>query len=506
VRGLGLAGAIAIGFGLGSYYVTGELGRFAQANLVAGGAALLLAALLSLRRMHGLGSPATRGALARRALGIVAVAALALALERGAARPGLGFDWTLERRFTLAPATLTALRALPDDLVATLYYDADDPRLRGSQLLLSAFAATGEIEARERDLEHADADLDRFGALPSNSVVLESQGRHEIVTRPTEGTLWEGLQRLAARDREGVLYFARGEGEADPTRGDPAGWSGAAAALANEGYAVREIVLAAASAIPDDAAALILAAPHRVLRPETVALLQGWLARGGGLVLLLEPGVETGLEPLLEAWGFALPDGLVVDPASGPLEGGAPGVNPLVHAYADHPVTRDLDANRMTFFVQARAVNAVRKPEPEDELGGIAFTSPRAWLTRDLAGVARGAAPADADGAEPQRFSLAALGRYPRDGGEARIAVFGDADFASNRHLRSLYNLDLFMNTVHWVAGREPEITRRAKLLTPVQRPLTVQESLSTFYGLGLLLPELLLIGAALAWARRRSA
>jgi hypothetical protein len=506
VRGVGLAGVIAIAFGLGSYYVTGELGRFAQVNLLAGGAVFALSALLSLRRLRGLGSPATRGALARRTAEILAVAALALGLERGADALGLRFDWTLERRFTLAPATLAALRALPDDLVATLYYEVGDPRLRGTQLLLSELAATGELEVRERDLDAADADLERFGALVSNAVVLESQGRHVIVPRPTEGTLWEGLQELAAHENAATVYFARGEGEGDPTRGDPTGWSGAAAALANERYAVRELVLAAASAIPDDAAALILAAPRRRLRPETVALVGSWLARGGGLVVLLEPGVETGLEPLLEEWGFALPDGVIVDPASGPIEGGAPGVNPLLHAYADHAVTRELDANRMTFFVQARPAAAVRKPAPEDELTSIVFTSPRAWLSQDVERVARGLAPSDAGAAEPQRFAVAAAGRYAREGGESRIAVFGDGDFASNRHLRTLYNLDLFLNAVHWVARREPDITRRAKLLTPVQRPLTVQESLSMFYGVGLLLPELLLVGAALAWARRRSA
>lgn len=502
--GIGLAGAIAIAFGLGSYYVTGELGRFAQANLVAGGLALALAALGELRRLRGLGSPATRGLLLRRLAEIAGVAALAVAFERGADALGLGFDWTLERRFTLAPATLDALRALPEDLTATLYFELGDPRVRGTQLLLEAFEQTGELSARSRDLDLAVDDLDRFGALASNSVVLESGGRHETVTRPTEGTLWEGLQRLAQQRGEAVIYIARGEGEGDPTRADALGWSGAAAALVNEGYAVRELVLAAAEAVPSDAAALIVAAPRRPLRAEAIARLRDWLARGGSLVVLLEPGTDTGIEALLEAYGFALPDGVVVDPASGPLEGGAPGVNPLVYAYADHPVTRDLDANRMTFFAQARPVEAARKPEPQDELAGIAFTSPRAWLSREVEAIARGLAPGDGDGVPRGRFTLVSVGRYPREAGEARIAVFGDGDFAANRHLRVLYNLDLFMNAVHWVAHREPAITRRPKLLTPVQRPLTVQESLAMFYGVGLLLPELLLVAAVLVWARRR--
>lgn len=505
MRGLGLAGAIAIAFGLGSYYVTDELGLFARANLAAGGLAIAVAGVAALRRLRGLGSPAARGLLARRAAELLALAALAIGLERGAAALGLGFDWTLERRFSLAPATLAALHALPSDLTATLYYDPGDPRVRGTRLLLRAFAETGEISVRERVLDEALDDLDRFGALTSNAVVLEAGGRHALVSRPTEGTLWEGLEGLARDESVAVVYLARGEGEADPTRADDLGFSGAAAALANEGYAVRDLVLATASEIPPDAAAVIVAAPRRPLRPEALARLRDWLDGGaGGLVALVDPGPASGLEDLLAEFGLDAAEGVVVDPASGALEGGAPAVNPLVHAWSDHPVTSQLDGNRMAFFSQARPVAAVRKPRPEDELVNLAFSSARAWLSADVERVARGLPPGDRDAAREQRFALAAAGRYPRERGEARIVAIGDGDFAANRHLRALYNLDLFVNAVHWVARREPAITRRAKLLTPVQRPLTLQESVGMFYGLGLLLPELLLVAAALIWARRR--
>jgi hypothetical protein len=94
------------------------------------------------------------------------------------------------------------------------------------------------------------------------------------------------------------------------------------------------------------------------------------------------------------------------------------------------------------------------------------------------------------------------VGAYPRPGGETRIAVFGDADFASNRYLRALYNLDLLMNTIHWAAQRETEITLRPKSLTPDQYPLTPQQSLEMLYGVGLLIPELCVAAAAWTWVR----
>ena len=55
--------------------------------------------------------------------------------------------------------------------------------------------------------------------------------------------------------------------------------------------------------------------------------------------------------------------------------------------------------------------------------------------------------------------------------------MFGDSDFASNRYLRALYNLDLVLNAVHWALEREPEITLRPKLRDAVQFPLPMQKT-----------------------------
>jgi ABC-type uncharacterized transport system involved in gliding motility auxiliary subunit len=294
-----------------------------------------------------------------------------------------------------------------------------------------------------------------------------------------------------------------GEGDLSDTRAG--GFSGLGAALATEGYALREIVLAGASEIPDDAAALLVVAPRRPLRDSAVAAIARWLERGGRLVALLEPGVETGLEPVLERFGFALPDAVVVDPASGPVEGDAPGVNPIVFQYAQHPVVQGLDPGRMTFFLRARPVLPVRKPTPDAELRAVAFSSRRAWLAADVAAVQRGLAPQRPADADEDYRPLVSAGRFPGPAGEARIVVFGDADFASNRYLRALYNLDIVLNAVHWTAEREAAITLRPKTLTPDQFPMTPQQSLRLLYGVGLVIPELCLIAAALAWARGRS-
>jgi ABC-type uncharacterized transport system involved in gliding motility auxiliary subunit len=258
--------------------------------------------------------------------------------------------------------------------------------------------------------------------------------------------------------------------------------------------------------VPADAAGLLVIGARRALRQEAAAGVERYLEHGGRLVALLEPGVRSGLEETLERFGFAVPDALVIDPAAGPLEGAPAGVNPIVAAYASHPITRGLSNRTLTFFLRARPVEAVRKPKPEDELVSLAFTGPRSWLDFDPAAVHGASLPRPPPGTHFQRYSLVAAGRYPRPSGEARIVVFGDADFATNQYLRSLYNLDLLVNAIHWAVAREEAITLRPKLLTPDQDPLTPQQTLGMLYGIGLFVPELLLIGAAVAWLRRRGA
>jgi hypothetical protein len=502
-------GLVALLFSAASYYTSSRFGVFAWANALAGGLALALALFAWLRRAPGLGSPLARRVLLPRLVWVVAALAAAVALERAASAWGPRFDLTADRRYTLAPATREALAALGAPITATLFVDREDNRARSTRLLLQTLAEAGPVTVRERDLEEGSEDVERYGIQSSNSVVLAAGERSALVERPSEGSLYEGLRRLFGEQGH-VVYVARGEGEGALLRDDDAGFSGLAAALETEGFTVRDLVTAAAEEIPADASLLLLIGPQRALRAESLAALDAWLARGGRLVALLDPGSETGVEALLARWGFGLPDAVIVDPASGPLEGDPPGVNPIVFQFAQHPVSEGLDGTRMVFFRKARPVFAERKPEPDDDLRAVAFSSRRAWLAPNPAAVQRGAAPERPAEIVEDYQPVLAVGRYRRaqPGGretETRIAVFGDSDFASNRSLRALYNLDLLMNTIQWTAHREDQVTIRPKALTPDQYPLTPQQSLDMLYGVGLLIPELLLVAAAWTWVRRRS-
>ncbi len=506
IRGLVVVGAVTLGFAIAAYRAIGELNAISAVNAAVGSLALLGAAARALGRLGQAGQPALR-APTLRALGAAAgICALALALATGAERSGIRFDWTFEGRFELAPATRDALEALPEELEATLYFTVGDPRIRNTRLLLGEMARGHRMSVRERELDRFPEDEDRYGIASSNSVVLRVGDRWGLVDRPTEGALFEALSRLGNPLRE-VVYMSVGAGEGDLDRTDPTGYSGLRAALETEGYAPRPLPLAVVREIPRDASAIIVLAPQRRLQPYALDALRRYLEEGGRMIAFLDPMRESGIEVLLEDFGIRPEDGLLIDPASGPIEGDPPGLNPIAWNYGEHPVTRGLDAGRMTFFRHSRSFS-LRKVERRDRLETLVYASGDSWLLEPPDPSLLGPSLRPPPGVRTAYHPLVVSAEFERGGAKGRIVALGNADIAANRYLRALYNLDLVLNAVHWTTSREPAITLRPKSggRQLVQFPVPLQTSLQALYGAGLLVPELTLLIGAFMWLRQRSA
>jgi len=503
MRPVALIGFVALASAIASYYLTNEFGWFGRANAVLALVALTAAAGAGARHLRRLGGAASHRVVGRGLLIVVGAVAAAVALERLAATSKLEFDWTFERAFELAPATLKALRELPGEATATLYREAGDPRIRRTRLLLGRLAEQGNLTVRERDLAEHPEDADRFEVGSSNTVVIVLGDRFETVERPTEGSLYEALSRLQSAEG-GSITVLRGEGEGDLSRTDETGYAGLAAALATEGYELQSVVSASMEEVPASTDVVLVVGARRPLRAPALAALGRYLDGGGSLVALLEPDAETGLEALLAKWGIESPEGVVIDPERDAASAPPSGLQPVAYHYWDHPIAQGLDRNRMTYFSGARSFQ-LRKPRPEDELSKVVETTRFAWIDPDLSALDRRSGEFERDGHRADYWPLVVSGRYPRSGRETRIVAFGDADFASNQNLRTLYNLDLLLNAVHWAAENEPEITLRPKIRPPpVQFPVPLTNTLQTLYGVGLLVPELLLIVSGLLWLRRR--
>jgi hypothetical protein len=509
MQALGAIGVIALAFGLASQRVLGDWNAFNLTNVVLGAATTAAALGVGLRRWQQSRHPADSGPMLNALLMAVALSWAAVLVQGAASVAGVRFDWTFEQRYALAPATLKLLSEIEEGasqpLSLTLYYSPGDPRRRATRLLLEQMAHGRNIATDERNLDALPEEEDFYGIGSSNSVVVELGGSWELVDRTTEGSLYEALSRLA-RPRDRVAYAAVGAGESGLEHSNDSGFSGLRAALETEGFVVRPLRLPLLEEIPADADLLLLIAPQRQLPESALRAVRRYLDGGGGsLLAFLDPDVESSVEPLLAEFGLTSPDSLIVDPSSGPVEGDVPGLSPVAYNYSDHPITRNLDRNRMTFFRRARPFT-LHKPQPEDRLRAVVHSSGDSWLHDAPLEIGRRTAPERPAGVRGNYHPIVVAGDYQRGGQNTRIAAFGDSDFASNRYLRTLYNLDLVMNAVHWATQRESEITLRPKAGRLLQFPVPIRRSVNALYGVGLLVPELIVMAGAWVWLRRRSA
>jgi hypothetical protein len=348
-----LLGFIALGFGLGSYRLQGELNAFIGLHIGLGLAAIgfgLIQLLLGWRRARA----AIRLETVWRTAAVCALTVVVgVAAERLSERSGLILDLTFESEYEIAPATHEAMARLDDPVQFSLYHDPADPRIRRTRILLEEIARGHDAKVYVRLIDDSPADEDRYGIGTSNTVIVQVGERWERVERPTEGALFEALSGLG-RKGIGNVYITTGTGEGNIASSEDTGFSGFAVGLQTEGFEVRQLPSAVMSEIPEDADAVVVIGPERRMRNQALAALDRYLEAGGSLVAFIEPGVNTGLEDLLSRFGMTSPDALVIDPTSDSVDGEIRGLSPIVFNYAGHPVTRGLSENRNTVFRRSR--------------------------------------------------------------------------------------------------------------------------------------------------------
>ena len=145
---------------------------------------------------------------------------------------------------------------------------------------------------------------------------------------------------------------------------------------------------------------------------------------------------------------------------------------------------------------------------PQQTTAGTTFTplgitTQQSWGETDLASLNTGVRY-DAGKDTPGPLTVALTGERDASGAKARLALFGNSRFSTDRWITSGGNLDMFVNTVNWLAQDEQLIAIRP--VQPQQRTLFVPPSDARFITIGsiALLPLLILGLGAIVWWQRR--
>lgn len=427
-------------------------------------------------------------------------------VEALSARHSKRFDLTENKRRSLSPQTVQVLRGLKDDVNVVGFFRSDQPGKRVAEDLLKQYAgyAGKKLTWKIVDPDSDPALARRYGIESYGTIVLETKARSEKVLDAEEEKLTNGLVKVT-REGKRTIYVVQGHGEREIGNTERAGFSEAKSALEKANYDVKPLVLARATAIPDDAAVLVIPGPRTDLFQPEVDALDAYLGKGGKVLAMVDPPFpgkmqDATMKRFLGRWGVELGDNLVIELSPiGRLFGIGPEV-PIIQQYEPHAITRDL-AGITTLFPLTRTVSPVKTLPTGVNVQALARTSPESWGETDRTALEQGTAKPDA---QDPKGPLSVASVVTKD--KARVVVYGTSNFAINQFLNVQGNRDFFLNTVSWLAEEEDQITVRPK--DTKQTPIFLSAQQGRFVALLplVVLPGLVLAGGIVALVRRRSA
>jgi len=493
------------------------------AALIVGGFFLLAGLYLSFGSGASGARPGWSGRATRYGLNALVMIALILGVivmvEAVSYRHNWRVDLTENRRNSVSPQTLKVVKSLATPVKATGFFRPDQPGKRTAEDLLKQYAAQSDGKFT---WEIVDADRNpllakRYGVETYGTVVLEAklgdgQVKEEKLTEADEEKLTNGLVRVTRQGKR-VIYFLKGHGEKDTADTDKSGLSQVKAALEKTSYEVKDLFLARQSQVPAEAAIVVVPGPQKDLFPNEIDALVGYVARAGSVLFLVDPvpanlGFQAGLGPLLERYGLALGNDLIIDiNPQGRLLGAGPEI-PVVVDYVSHPITRDF--RFATLFPVARTVTVKDKPPAGVTAQALARTSPESWAETNQEEIRTGQVRPD-PGEARGPLAIAAVATIDakdapadRKDAKARVVVVGDSDFASNAFVNLSGNRDFFLNTVSWLAEEENLIAVRPKESRPTPVFLTAAQGQVLFWVPVVLLPLAAVVAGGYAVARKR--
>jgi ABC-type uncharacterized transport system involved in gliding motility auxiliary subunit len=457
-------------------------------------------------------------------LSVVIVVGILAAINYISFREHTRWDVTAGGQFTLSPQTQKVLQGLKEPLKMTVFArESEFPRFR--ERLPQYEYVSGQVKVEYVDPDKRPAIARQMQIQTYGTIAVEYQGRTERVTGDSEQDITNGIIKVVT-GRERALYFTQGHGEKDTASSERNGYNAIVAQIARDNYKVEKLVLAQQAEVPADATIVVVAGPRNDFLAPEVESLKRYLARGGKLLLMIDPPDRADAPPLANLvalahdWAIEVGNSVVVDVSGvGRLLGTSEEV-PVAATYPSHPIVAQFDL--LTAFPLARPVSAVTAGVDNRFAQAFVETSPNSWAETDLktmltggelkfdekAGDRKGpvtiAAAVSAAAANAEAQKAAQKDQTEGEKPETRVVVFGDSDFASNFALGIQGNRDLFMNTLGWLSQQENLISIRPTETEDRRVTMTSGQQTRVMILVLVVIPLLVFGWGVYTWWRRR--
>ena len=222
------------------------------------------------------------------------------------------FDTTEGGIFSLSDQTVTLLDSLKKDVHVIAFF-REQEKSRYENLLKEYAYHSKRFSYHFVDPDRQPAEANRYEIKAYQTSVIEVGDREERITSSEEKALTNAIAK-AVRGRVKRVYFLVGHGEASIESLARDGYNRVKQALLEANYALRDsLLLARSRQVPRDCDLLIVAGPKTGFFQAEVDSIRIYLEAGGAALFLLDPGVQTGLEPMLKDWAIAVNNDYIVD-------------------------------------------------------------------------------------------------------------------------------------------------------------------------------------------------
>jgi ABC-type uncharacterized transport system involved in gliding motility auxiliary subunit len=427
----------------------------------------------------------------------LAVLAILAGINVLAFRHDKRFDMTSAKLYSLSQQSRKIASNLKRDVHFIYFSNQADPQL--AERMAEYKTYSHRISYRRVDpVAHPDV-AKQYNVRTVGDMVAFSGSRTIHLQGTAEENITNALIQLS-RNTVKTVCFVTGHGERSINASGSDGYSDVKSELTKESYKVQAVNLVTAGKVPAACSVVVIAGPKQALFPQETTMVEKYLDGGGKAFILADPETHTGLQPLFQAWNIKVGDNIVIDASGvGRLFGTGPAV-PLVHNYGNSPITEGFSGS-MTFFPLARTVNIADTSKTTPIEVALLKTSSASWATPKITGRTVSFNP-KTDMKGPLTLGVTAEKKVGDK--EARLAVFGNSAFATNRWVGLQRNGDLFYNTVSWLSQEKDLISIRPK--SPTNRRVTMteaQQRMLMWLSLGIL-PGLIVIAGILIWWRRR--
>lgn len=419
-------------------------------------------------------------------------------------------DFSANQQFTISPQTTQILQSLKQPVKVTAFFsaaaagrtEADDRlkeyRLRGGDKFTYEFVDTDQRPDLARSL----------GVTRDGGIIFESGTKKQEAISSSEQDFTTAILKVTT-DSPHAIVFISGHKERDVADSAQTGLSSLKQWLEKDNYTVTTLNTLITTTLPASTTALVLASPQITLTAGEVTMLSDYLDQGGRLLVTSDPSLPAPAAALLEKWGVSFDNDEAYDPKF--LQGTTP-LAPLADSYPFSTITQKM-TGAVTIFPLARSLQQKTSPTSTLTIQPVVQTSAQSWgeTTLDTSIPPQYEEGKDVKG--PLNLALSIEGAGTISGTAAarktRIVAFGNSRFVANdilqaQQLNFVANVDLFMNSINWLAEDESLISIRPTPTETRTVTMTAQQQSLVFLLSVVVVPALVFIGGFSVWWKRR--